>query len=228
MGLATAACNGASSGPPAGDAGPSALERDCGTEIVPLLDCPTTVVADAGPPTYQQALAGPFQCGSRVVGSDCGSYRVVSVSRTYRDPAASYFYSPAGDRLVAVVVLIDASPLMCVAGPATFLEPCTDGCTVLDSVPIPTCQDCKCPAGDAGGTCVCSGPTGLTMPTCPARDPTPIPCTLSAECMGCANGAGFTCRCADGASLPGGGASDAGASPEWVCASTEYACTGGY
>ena len=78
---------------------------------------------------------------------------------------------------------------------------------------------CTCPAGDAGGLCVCKS---FSLPACPSGAATSASCTYSGTCMGCSEGSGFTCACSDaGAPEPDGGG------PQWICIGTEQACTGG-
>jgi hypothetical protein len=71
---------------------------------------------------------------------------------------------------------------------------------------------CVCPAGDAGGDCVCEN---FSMPYCPPafRD---IACQLDGGCMGCSMGAGYECGCYN----PDG-------STGLFCLGTEQGCTGG-
>ena len=78
---------------------------------------------------------------------------------------------------------------------------------------------CTCPAGDAGGLCVCKS---FSLPLCPPSAATSASCNYSGTCMGCSEGAGFTCACSDaGAPVPDGGG------PQWICIGTGEACTGG-
>jgi hypothetical protein len=67
--------------------------------------------------------------------------------------------------------------------------------------------------------CVCQN---FSMPACPSNAVPSTSCNYNGDCMGCSEGAGFTCGCSD-AGVPdtdGGGA-------HWQCIGTEYACTGG-
>jgi hypothetical protein len=78
---------------------------------------------------------------------------------------------------------------------------------------------CSCPNGDDGGVCVCQN---FSMPACPSNAVPSTSCNYNGDCMGCGEGAGFTCGCSDAGALDtdGGGA-------HWLCVGTEYACTGG-
>ena len=78
-------------------------------------------------------------------------------------------------------------------------------------------------ATDGGPACVPSGGTynclGGTWPVCPANAQPEAPCNHSTSpCMGCSEGAGYTCDC-----------EDAGLEPQqdaalWSCVGTEYTC----
>ena len=93
----------------------------------------------------------------------------------------------------------------------------TDGGVCPENIPC----NCDCPSGYDGGTCVCQN---FSEPVCPVTYSESQLCDSydAASCMGCYQGAGFTCRCSD-AGAPG---SDGGG-PWLECVGTGYACTGG-
>ncbi|HEY1693892.1 MAG TPA: hypothetical protein VGG39_17110 [Polyangiaceae bacterium] len=78
---------------------------------------------------------------------------------------------------------------------------------------------------DAGPTCVPQGGTytclGGSWPACPSTVEPSAACGADAQaCMGCSEGAGFTCACSDAGSLQYEGGPD----PYWFCVGTEYTC----
>ena len=76
---------------------------------------------------------------------------------------------------------------------------------------------------DGGPTCVPQDGEytclGVTLPVCPSGAIPDQPCDNSVpSCMGCSQGAGFTCSCADAGLVP----QQDGAL--WNCIGTEYTC----
>lgn len=87
--------------------------------------------------------------------------------------------------------------------------------------------DATSPSGDAdaGPACVPNDGTytclGGSWPACPSTTEPSAACDADAQaCMGCSEGAGFTCECSDA----GGPQYDGGPVPYWSCVGTEYTC----
>lgn len=121
--------------------------------------------------------------------------------------------------------VVSAPSLVLVAGMAFASLGCTrgasnpanDGGGCPPNIPC----DCDCPSGYDGGVCVCQNASEAVCPVT-AQESQPCAGYGGMGCMGCYQGAGFTCSCIDAGTplLDGGG-------PSWQCVGTEYACTGG-
>src|ERR1019366_5382158 len=121
------------------------------------------------------------------------------------------------DRSILTVAVL---ALSLVLGACNTTSP---GASVIDAGPAADAEAGSTTDADAGPTCVPDGGRytclGNSWPVCPGSAQPDQPCDNNIPpCMGCSQGAGYTCAC-----------EDAGLTPDqdgalWSCIGTEYAC----
>jgi hypothetical protein len=95
------------------------------------------------------------------------------------------------------------------------------GCSPSSGGSAATDVDAACVPRDGVYTCL-----GGTWPVCPSGAGPEVPCSDSVhDCMGCAQGAGYTCTCLDsGAQIFEDGGLEGQDAALWFCIGTEATC----